>query len=210
MAAYDDYRTRGDDRSSQGDWRRDQHSGRSTYGRGEAYGGRGSFDERGSYGRSDRGDSRFSGSYGRSGRDSYRSSGAYDRGGRDNERFYNMDEDRDLAIDETDRLISSSKVEGTRVYSRRGERLGTVESFMVDKRSGRVEYAVLSFGGFLGLGNRHYPLPWNMLTYDTNQGGYVVDLDPRELEHAPSFAAGSDHRFGGGYQQHVDRYYGIY
>ena len=56
-----------------------------------------------------------------------------------------------IPIDEARRLIASNKVEGTPVYNRRGERLGTVSSFMVDKRSGPVAYAVMSFGGFLGL-----------------------------------------------------------
>ena len=69
--------------------------------------------------------------------------------------------------DETDRLIASNKVEGTAVYNRQGERLGSIYNFMVDKRSGQVEYAVLSFGGFLGIGEDYYPLPWKALTYDT-------------------------------------------
>jgi sporulation protein YlmC with PRC-barrel domain len=76
-----------------------------------------------------------------------------------------------VATDETDRLIASDKVEGTKVYDRQGERLGSVYNFMVDKRSGKVEYAVLSFGGFLGIGDSYYPLPWKALTYDTGQGG---------------------------------------
>jgi len=75
------------------------------------------------------------------------------------------------ATDETDQLISSTKVEGTAVYNRQGERLGTVASFMVDKRSGQVAYAVMSFGGFLGLGKSCHPLPWHVLSYDTGRGG---------------------------------------
>ena len=59
----------------------------------------------------------------------------------------------DIATDETDRLIASNKVEGTAVYNSEGEKLGSIYNFMVDKRSGRVEYAVLQFGGFLGLGS---------------------------------------------------------
>ena len=72
--------------------------------------------------------------------------------------------------DETDRLIASNKVEGTAVYNRQGERLGSIYNFMVDKRSGQVEYAVMSFGGFLGIGENYYPLPWKALTYDTSHG----------------------------------------
>ena len=82
-----------------------------------------------------------------------------------------------VATDETDELIASNKVEGTDVYNRQGEHLGTVYNFMVGKRSGQVAYAVMSFGGLLGMGESYHPLPWNALTYDTNQGGYVVDLD---------------------------------
>ena len=72
-----------------------------------------------------------------------------------------------VATDETSELIASNKVEGTRVYNRQGENLGTVHNFMVNKRSGQVEYAVMSFGGFLGMGESYHPLPWKSLTYDT-------------------------------------------
>jgi hypothetical protein len=90
-----------------------------------------------------------------------------------------------VATDETDRLIASNKVEGTAVYQ--GERLGAVYNFMVDKRSGRVEYAVISFGGFLGIGDSYHPLPWKTLKYDTSMSGYVVDLDKDRLQGAPRF-----------------------
>jgi len=77
--------------------------------------------------------------------------------------------------DETDRLISSQKVDGTAVYSRNGDSLGTVDHLMIDKFSGQVEYAVMSCGGFLGMGESYNPVPWKSLTYDTNLGGYVMD-----------------------------------
>jgi PRC-barrel domain len=92
-----------------------------------------------------------------------------------------------VETDETDRLIASNKVEGTAVYNRQGERLGEVDNFMVDKYSGQVAYAVMSFGGFLGIGESYHPLPWRVLTYDTGLGGYVVDLDKETLRGAPSF-----------------------
>ena len=114
-----------------------------------------------------------------------------------------------VATDETDRLIASDKVEGTAVYNRQGERLGSVYNFMVDKRSGRVEYAVMSFGGFLGIGGSYHPLPWKALTYDTSQGGYVVDLDKDRLRGAPSYAAGEDPAWGDpGYGRRIDEFYG--
>ncbi|WP_424136031.1 PRC-barrel domain-containing protein [Roseomonas chloroacetimidivorans] len=87
------------------------------------------------------------------------------------------------------RLISADKVEGTAVYDRVGNRLGTVEDLMIDKISGRVAFAVMSFGGFLGIGEQHHPLPWSVLTYDTTKGGYVVDLTREELEGAPAYAS---------------------
>ena len=114
-----------------------------------------------------------------------------------------------VATDETDRLIASNKVEGTAVYNRQGERLGEVYNFMVDKRSGQVAYAVLSFGGFLGMGQSYHPLPWKVLTYDTGKGGYVVDLDKTRLQNAPSYTASetpnwSDPTYG----RRIDDYYG--
>ena len=98
----------------------------------------------------------------------------------------------DVEADETSRLIASNKVEGTAVYNRQGERLGSVYNFMVDKMSGQVAYAVMSFGGFLGIGDSYHPLPWKSLTYDTTAGGYVVDLDRSRLEGAPSYKADED------------------
>jgi sporulation protein YlmC with PRC-barrel domain len=90
--------------------------------------------------------------------------------------------------DTSGRLIAADQVEGTSVYNPAGDKLGSVEDVMIDKISGRIAYAVLGFGGFLGIGDRHYPLPWEKLTYDTNMGGFVVDLDKRVLEGAPSYS----------------------
>src|SRR3954468_11955684 len=112
------------------------------------------------------------------------------------------------ATDETDQLISSTKVEGTAVYNRQGERLGTVASFMVNKRSGQVAYAVMSFGGFLGLGKSCHPLPWHVLSYDTGRGGYVVDLDKGRIRAAPSFTGGDSPDWGdGAWAGAIDAYY---
>ena len=118
------------------------------------------------------------------------------------------DLDRDIATDETDRLIASNKVEGTSVYSADGEKLGSVYNFMVDKRSGRVEYAVLQFGGLFGLGSDYYPLPWAKLTYDTDKGGYVTDVDRATLDRAPRFGE-AEPRFDRAYGQEVYGYYGV-
>jgi hypothetical protein len=114
-----------------------------------------------------------------------------------------------VATDETDRLIASDKVEGTAVYDRRGERLGSVYNFMVDKRSGQVAYAVMSFGGFLGIGDSYHPLPWKALTYDTGLGGYVVDFDSERLRDAPSYRASDSPTWDRSYGRRVDDYYGL-
>ena len=94
-----------------------------------------------------------------------------------------------LAKDETYSCIAADKVEGTSVYNTRDEKLGSIDDVMIDKRSGRVVYAVMSFGGFLGIGERYHPLPWSVLTYDTDKGGYVVNLTRKQLEGAPTYAA---------------------
>jgi hypothetical protein len=95
--------------------------------------------------------------------------------------------DSDLSARETGRLISSDKVDGTTVKNRRAETLGSIYQLMIDKYTGKVAYAVMSFGGFLGIGERYHPLPWSKLTYDQKLGAYVVDLDKRLLEGAPTF-----------------------
>ena len=115
----------------------------------------------------------------------------------------------DIATDETATLIASNKVEGTAVYNRDGERLGSIQNFMVDKVSGNAQYAVLSFGGFLGLGQDYYPLPWSMLTYDTDKGGYVVDLDKSQLENAPRYSGGEEPKYDSDYGRSVYDYYGV-
>jgi hypothetical protein len=84
-------------------------------------------------------------------------------------------------------LIAAGKVQGTTVYDTALEKLGSVEDVMIDKASGRIAYAVLSFGGFLGMGGHFYPLPWEKLRYNTEVGGYVVDVDRDTLEGAPSY-----------------------
>jgi hypothetical protein len=79
---------------------------------------------------------------------------------------------------------------------------------MVDKYSGRVDYAVMSFGGFLGIGQSCHPLPWHVLTYDTRQGGYVVDLDKERLQAAPSYAEGQAPDWSDrAWSSRIDEYY---
>jgi hypothetical protein len=109
-------------------------------------------------------------------------------------------------IDETAGLIGSDKVEGTAVYNADDQRIGSIERLMIEKVSGRVSYAVLSFGGFLGLGHEHYPLPWASLKYDESVGGYRIAITQDQLEKAPKYADDSEWAW----TQHgrVDDYYG--
>ena len=113
-----------------------------------------------------------------------------------------------VATAETPRLIASDKVEGTPVYDGTGRHLGTVRNFMVDKVTGQVAYAVLSFGGFLGFGETCHPLPWKSLNYSVELGGYVVDIDPGVLSGAPSHGPGEDSFADPNYGKRLDDYYG--
>ncbi len=120
------------------------------------------------------------------------------------------DHNRGLPMDETSHLIASNKVEGTAVYGRDGRRLGSIHNFMVDKLTGRVEYAVMAYStGFLGMGTRYYPLPWRTLTYDKRAGGYRIELAERDLRDAPSFDRESEPRFDRNYGSRVHDYYGL-
>src|SRR4051794_30698482 len=114
-----------------------------------------------------------------------------------------------VAMDETDRLIASNKVEGTAVYNRQGERLGSVYNFMVDKRSGQVAYAVMSFGGFLGMGDSYHPLLGRPLPSDPALGGYVVDIEKARRGGAPSSSASESPAGARAYGSRIDGYYGV-
>ena len=93
-----------------------------------------------------------------------------------------------IPTDETERLISSSKVEGTPVYDRNGDRLGLIQNFMVDKFRGKVVYAVLRHSsGFLGLDERYYPLDWDQLSYDERLGGYHIEMSEDQLKQSGSW-----------------------
>jgi len=92
---------------------------------------------------------------------------------------------------ETAGLIGSDKVEGTYVYDAKGEHIGSVERVMIEKVSGQVAYAVLSFGGFLGIGTDYYPIPWQSLTYDTSLGGYRTNITEEQLKGAPKYSGTS-------------------
>ena len=113
----------------------------------------------------------------------------------------------DIEKDESLELIASNKVEGTSVYNSGGEKLGSIYNFMVNKFTGQVEYAVLQFGGFLGMGSDYYPVPWALLDYQEDKGGYVMNVDKKTLESAPHFPLDNLPEFNAAYGNRV---YGAY
>jgi sporulation protein YlmC with PRC-barrel domain len=116
----------------------------------------------------------------------------------------------EIARDETGTLISADKVEGTAVFNAEGEKLGTVDAVMLDKRGGNVAYAVMSFGGFLCMGEKHHPLPWQTLTYDETKHGYVVNLSKEQLKKAPTMSVGEYERLTDrAYGESIYNYYGV-
>ncbi len=106
-------------------------------------------------------------------------------------------------------LISAAKVQGTPVFNSEGERLGHVEDIMLHKVSGQVAYAILSFGGVLGFGEKFTPLPWSVLTYDTAKGGYLVPLGKEQLREAPSYNRDELTDDDNGWGAHVNDYYQV-
>jgi hypothetical protein len=115
------------------------------------------------------------------------------------------------------RLIASDRVEGTPVRRPNGEKIGTVQRLMIDKISGNVAYAVLGFGGFLGMGRKHSPIPWDRLKYDPAQEAYLADLTDEELRRAPDYEADEDFDWGdrsqevaiGNYYYRSPHYWGV-
>src|SRR4051794_25695048 len=89
---------------------------------------------------------------------------------------------------ETSTLIGSDKVDGTEVYGAGDQHVGEIERVMIDKVSGKVAYAVMSFGGFMGIGEDYYPVPWSMLDYDTQLDGYRVNISKEQVERAPKYS----------------------
>jgi len=100
-------------------------------------------------------------------------------------------------------LIASDRVEGTPVLRSNGEKIGTIQRLMVDKLSGKVAYAVLSFGGFIGIGQKHLPIPWARLKYDLDRRAYQLDLSDEELSQAPGYEANKEFDWGDRSQEAV-------
>ncbi|QNP48943.1 PRC-barrel domain-containing protein [Diaphorobacter aerolatus] len=106
-------------------------------------------------------------------------------------------------------VISSERVRGTDVYNPAGDKLGSIDELMIDKMSGQVRYAVMEFGGFLGIGTDRYPLPWDTMKYDTGMGGYVVSVAKEQLENAPRYERAAAPEYNDEYGRRVYDYYGV-
>ena len=107
-------------------------------------------------------------------------------------------------------LIMANRVTDTPVFNRAGDRIGHIDNLSIDKVSGQVVYALLSFGGFLGIGDKLHPLPWGRLEYDPKKGGYVVPLSKEQLEAAPALGLDDLEDLGAGaiWRDGVGKYYG--
>ncbi len=97
---------------------------------------------------------------------------------------------------EARRLVSSGDVQGTDVFNTEGDKLGSIDCVMIDKQKGNVAYAVMSFGGFLGMGEKRHPLPWQSLAYDVGKDAYVVRLSKDQLKSAPHLNPGDYRQLG--------------
>lgn len=106
------------------------------------------------------------------------------------------------------RAISASRVSGTSVYNTANESIGTVQDVILDKMSDKIMFAVLSFGGFLGIGEKYHAIPWSMLDYDKEKGGYIVAMGKDALKAAPVYDMSDLLKDDGAIGRHVDSYYG--
>jgi hypothetical protein len=109
---------------------------------------------------------------------------------------------------ETARLIASDKVEGTAVRRNDGEKLGSIKRVMIDKLTGKVAYAVMTFGGFLGIGDEHRALPWSVLHYNVDLDAYELNVTEDQLRNAPGLTTGWDTGvIGRDWERNIHEYY---
>ncbi|MEM7687498.1 MAG: PRC-barrel domain-containing protein [Pseudomonadota bacterium] len=115
-----------------------------------------------------------------------------------------------IETEENNELIAAAKVEGTSIYSSDGDDMGSVQSVMIEKTSGQVAHAVVSVGGFLGMGSEYHVLPWEKLDYDTELGGYRLNVTEEQLRSGPTVDQSSrDHMPDREYQDRVYNHYGV-
>ena len=115
----------------------------------------------------------------------------------------------EVAARETTSLIASDKVEGTAVRHSNGDKLGTIERVMIDKRSGKVAYAVMTFGGFLGIGDEYRALPWSLLRYNERLAAYELNVADDQLRNAPMLTGGMESGLNREWERDVHHYYGV-
>jgi hypothetical protein len=99
-------------------------------------------------------------------------------------------------------LVTATRVRGVPVFDTAGHRIGHVEDLSIEKATGQVQFALMSFGGFLGMGDKLYPLPWASLRYSVEDGGFVTDLLEDALATAPSYDREELEAFGGQHAYH--------
>ena len=85
------------------------------------------------------------------------------------------------------RVLSASTLKNEKVVNTRGEDLWKMEDYMIDLDNGRIAYCVLSFGGFLGMGDKLFIVPWQALTLDTTNKCFILDVGKERLKQAPGF-----------------------
>jgi hypothetical protein len=112
------------------------------------------------------------------------------------------------ARDELRGLISA-RVDDTNAYDRDGRKIGTIYTFHIDRWSGQAEYAVLSFGGFLGLGQSYHPIPFSLLSVNQEKGGYIVNADRSLLDGSPSYRPDTAPVWDLAYAKRISDYYGV-
>ncbi|RVU21112.1 PRC-barrel domain containing protein [Methylobacterium oryzihabitans] len=109
---------------------------------------------------------------------------------------------------ETSALIASDRVEGTAVRNPNGDGIGRIERLMIEKATGKVAYAVMSFGGFLGMGESYYTVPWSALRFKPELDAYEVAITEDQLRASPPTSAeGRDPSYDRAWEEHVHRYY---
>lgn len=115
----------------------------------------------------------------------------------------------DPRLDETLSLIASDKVEGTAVKRPDGAHLGQIRRLMIDKISGKVAYAVMTFGGILTLGEEFFPVPWEKLRFDPHLDAYVLDITAEQLRGLPQFTDESAYDVTRAEGRRVNEYFDI-
>lgn len=112
--------------------------------------------------------------------------------------------------EKTSDLIGSDRVEGTAVYGADKNKIGSVDKLLIEKHGGQVTDAIISVGGFLGIGNEKHSLPWSKLDYDTDLSGYRLDVTEEQLKNAPRFKdEDADRAYDRDYQTSVYNYWTV-